>query len=84
MVFSRKSQMRKDRILKEFGKTLRAHRTALGWSQETLAERSDLHENYISRLETGEQEPGLFALLRLARAIGLPPGAMLKELQSGE
>lgn len=46
-------------------------------SQEELAEEADLHENYVSRLETGRQEPGLLVIVRLARALKLGVGELL-------
>ena len=61
------------------GKRIRQLRKDHGWTQEQLAEAADLHENYVSRLETGEQEPGFFVLLKLCRAFGLAPGALLEE-----
>lgn len=69
--------MTERQALKTFGKHLRALRLERGWTQERLAEAADLHENYISRLETGEQEPGLFVLLRLCRALGVTSTALL-------
>ena len=56
-------------------RTLRKER---GWTQEELAEAADLHENYVSRLETGEQEPGLFVVLRLCRAFGVAAGDLIQ------
>jgi len=38
-----------------------------------------LRENYVSPLETGEQEPGLFVILRLCRALDGRPGQLLDE-----
>jgi transcriptional regulator with XRE-family HTH domain len=66
--------------LKTFGKRVRALRKARGWTQEELAEAGSLHENYVSRLETGEQEPGLFVILRLARAFDVNPDELLHDL----
>jgi len=66
--------------LKTFGKRVRELRKARGWTQEQLAEAADLHENYVSRLETGEQEPGLFVLLRLCRALGIATAQLLEGL----
>jgi len=57
---------------------VRALRKERGWTQERLAEGADLHENYVSRLETGEQEPGLFVILRLCRAFEVAPGELLE------
>jgi transcriptional regulator with XRE-family HTH domain len=67
--------------LKAFGKRVRELRKARGWTQEELAEAADLHENYVSRLETGEQEPGLFVVLRLCRAFKVAPGSLLEQLR---
>jgi transcriptional regulator with XRE-family HTH domain len=66
-------------ILKTFGKRVRELRKDRGWTQERLAEAADLHENYVSRLETGEQEPGLFVILRLCGAFGVAVGVLLQE-----
>jgi len=64
------------------GRRIRELREARGWSQEQLAEAADLHENYISRLETGRQEPGFFVLLRLCRAFEITPAQLLDESPS--
>lgn len=56
---------------------MRELRKERGWTQEELAEAANLHENYVSRLETGEQEPGLFIILRLCRAFEVTPGTLL-------
>ena len=58
---------------------MRVLRKERGWTQEQLAEAANLHENYVSRLETGEQEPGLFVILRLCRAFGVTPGVLLAD-----
>ncbi len=69
--------MREQAILRGFGQRVREFRKSRGWTQEELAEAADLHENYVSRLETGEQEPGLFVILRLARALAVAPSALV-------
>lgn len=69
--------MTERQALKAFGKRVRALRKDRGWTQERLAEAADLHENYVSRLETGEQEPGLFVILRLCRAFAIAPGELM-------
>jgi HTH-type transcriptional regulator, cell division transcriptional repressor len=65
--------------LRILGRRVRTLRQERAWSQERLAEEADLHENYVSRLETGRQEPGLFVLLRLCRAFQLAPGELLDD-----
>lgn len=65
--------------LRQFGRRVRQLRKQRGLTQEALAEHADLHENYLSRLETGHQEPGLFVLLRLCRALDVLPGELLED-----
>lgn len=37
----------------------------------------------MSRLETGNTEPGLFVVLRLCRALGITPGDLLDDFTLG-
>lgn len=73
--------MTKRQVLKAFGKRVRELRRERGWTQEELAEAADLHENYVSRLETGEQEPGLFVILRLSAAFSIGAGDLLTTMR---
>jgi transcriptional regulator with XRE-family HTH domain len=50
-------------------KTLRAER---GWTLEDLSTRADLSQPYLSRLEAGERQPSLAALISLAQAFEMP------------
>lgn len=65
--------------LRTLGRTIRQRRKQAGLTQEQLAEAADLHENFLSRLEQGHQEPGLFVILRLCRALHLTPGELLDD-----
>lgn len=69
--------MTERQALQAFGKRVRELRKERAWTQEELAETANLHENYVSRLETGEQEPGLFVILRLSTALAVAPGELL-------
>lgn len=64
-------------LAKRLGKKVREHRTALGWSQATLAERVDVTMEYVSLMERGERLPALGMLVRLARVLRVPPGQLL-------
>jgi transcriptional regulator with XRE-family HTH domain len=61
-----------------FGRNLRDHRVAKGWSQEELADRCDLHRTYIGSVERGERNVTLGTLERIARAIGIDPLHLLR------
>ena len=51
-----------------FGEAIRDRRTALGLSQEQLAERVGCHRNYMGRIERGEQNITLDMMVRVAKA----------------
>ncbi|MBD1903373.1 helix-turn-helix domain-containing protein [Trichocoleus sp. DQ-A3] len=52
-----------------FGKAIRRRRRELDLSQEELAERSGLHRNYVSGIETGTRNPSLKNIEKLAKAL---------------
>lgn len=53
------------------GTAIREQRTRLGYTQEQLAERADLHPNYLGRVERGEEHISLAALRRVATALNV-------------
>ena len=54
---------------KIIGENIRMHRREIKWSQEKLAEKSDLHHNYIGDIERGEENVSVDALMRVATAL---------------
>jgi transcriptional regulator with XRE-family HTH domain len=64
----------------ELGNRVRARRTALEISQEDLGDRSGLHRTYIGHLERGEVNPSLLNILRVAAALDIDAGELLKGL----
>lgn len=61
-----------------FGETVRTLRHARGWSQSELAERANLHINFVGRLERGEiVSPELVSVLKLAVGLKVPPASLL-------
>jgi ribosome-binding protein aMBF1 (putative translation factor) len=65
-----------------FGAVVRSLRRGLGLSQESLAERADLHRTYISDVEGGARNVTLKSLERLARALEVSAATLL--LQTGD
>lgn len=53
---------------------MRRRRIAAGLSQETLAEKADLHPTYMSMVERGVRNPTIEVAARISRALrmGLP------------
>ncbi|HZF02222.1 MAG TPA: helix-turn-helix transcriptional regulator [Methylomirabilota bacterium] len=48
---------------------MRKFRNKAGLTQEKLAERSDLHHNFIGEVERGNMEISLASMLKIARAL---------------
>lgn len=57
--------------LKKFGIKIRLIRENLGYSQETLGFKANLHRTYISQLELGQRNPSYTTLLKLANALSV-------------
>jgi XRE family transcriptional regulator, regulator of sulfur utilization len=51
------------------GRAIRQARNGAGLTQEKLAERADLHPNYLGRVERGEEHISVAALRRIAQAM---------------
>lgn len=63
------------------GDRVRARRTDLGWSQERLAEEASLHWTYVSSVERGERNVSLRNILRVAQALRVDAGTLVKGLK---
>ena len=55
------------------GDVVMKYRKKAGFSQETLAEKADVHPNYIGRIERGECSATLAILLKIAKALNVRP-----------
>ena len=69
--------MEVDPDLLSFGQAVRRRRTALGLSQEELADRSGLHRTYISQLERAVKSPSIQKVEQLATALKVAAGELL-------
>jgi transcriptional regulator with XRE-family HTH domain len=61
-----------------FGENIMIFRRRAGISQEELGFRSALHRTEIGQLERGIRIPRIDTLVKLAGALQLPPGDLLK------
>jgi transcriptional regulator with XRE-family HTH domain len=62
------------------GQAVMKHRKKAGLSQETLAEKADIHPNYVGRIERGECSATLTILLRIAKALNVRPYKLFLKL----
>ena len=68
-------------IRRSLGETIKAHRTRCGMSQEQLAEGLQVSRQAVSKWETGTAEPSTSNLLALAKAFGISPEELLRDLE---
>lgn len=68
--------MRNENVKKAFGTSVRFLRNQLGISQETLAERADVHRTYICDVEGGVRNVSLETIERLAVALEVSIAAL--------
>ena len=71
-------------FLKGFGRAVREAREGLGWSQEELSFEAEMDRTYISGIERGVRNPTLSTVLRLAKALGIRPSALMKQAESAQ
>lgn len=63
--------MKDEDILFEFGRRIKELRNEKNWSQNELAERANLHKNYIGMVERGERNPSLKNIQLIAQAFDM-------------
>jgi ribosome-binding protein aMBF1 (putative translation factor) len=64
-------------LVQSFGIGVRQLREAQGWSQERLAENSNLNRSYIGEIERGGAIASLLTVEKLALALKLTPSALV-------
>lgn len=73
--------MRNAEFARKFGRVLQKHRLEKGISQESLAEKADLHQTHIGLIERGERNPSLNVAKSLADGLGLPLTKLIDETE---
>ena len=64
-----------------FGRVLRKYRLAADLSQEQLGLKSDVQRNFISLIETGQNQPTITTIFKLATALDIKPSKLLSETE---
>ena len=60
------------------GANVKRLRDEKGWSQEKLAEKAGLDRTEVQKVETGNRNPGVEVLLKLAAGLGATPNDLLQ------
>ena len=67
-------------IAKIVGMRIRKYRKELGMSQEQLAEKANMHNNYIGQLERGEKNATLESIEKVAIALDISLEELLEKI----
>jgi transcriptional regulator with XRE-family HTH domain len=70
----------RDRVQAVFGVRLRAFRVARQLTLEMLADKADLHPNYVGAVERGERNLSLYNIWRLAHGLDLSAADLMQKL----
>lgn len=65
-----------------FGTALRRLRLAAGLSQEQLGLEAGVQRNFISLIETGQNQPTISTIAKLARALGMKASELVAEAEA--
>ena len=72
--------LERDRVQAAFGSRLREFRVAKQLTLEMLADRADLHANYVGAVERGERNLSLYNIWRLAYGLEVTAADLMQEL----
>ena len=67
-------------LSKILGRNIRHFREELGASQEEIAFRAGMNRAYLSDVERGERNPTVQVVGRLAKALGVSPAELFRDL----
>ncbi len=59
---------------------MRIYRKQAGLTQEKLAEKADLHHNFIGEVERGNMEVSLSSLIKIAKALGVHVRDLVRDI----
>jgi transcriptional regulator with XRE-family HTH domain len=68
-------------VLVQLGKRIRALRAERKISQEELADRADIHRNYISQIEGGKRNVSFYNVVKIARALQVSPSKLIDTIR---
>lgn len=66
------------------GAAVKARRLELGLTQEQLSLRAELHQRWISNVETGVRNPSYASLRRLAAGLDLTTSELIRRAEASE
>jgi transcriptional regulator with XRE-family HTH domain len=68
-------------VKQKIGALIAKHRKQKGITQEKLGFLTDLHSDYIGKVERGERIPSLESVLKIITSLGVKYGKFFEELE---
>ena len=69
-------------LMQRLGKSLRSHREAAGYSQESFADKIGMHRTYYSAIERGEKNLQIDTLQRICDGLAARMCDVLKDIDT--
>ena len=66
----------KEEVFKRFGKNVKEARADIGLTQSELADKINIHKNYVGRIENGGSNPSLWMIYKIATALKKKPSEL--------
>lgn len=70
--------MSMDSFYKNIGKNIKSLRENVNLTQEVLAEKAEISQDYLGKIEVCINKPGLKTIFKLAEALNVEPYELLK------
>ena len=70
--------------LEILGRGIAKARAKRGLTQEDLAGVIEMDRSYISQIENGRTNVTILALMRIAKALGVRPSALVRSMEAGD
>lgn len=71
-----------EEVLKSLSRQLLKYRKKSGYSQEKLAELSNIHRTYISQIERGLKTPTIETIFSICIALKIKPSQFIENIEN--
>ena len=77
-----KALAERDGIQRAFGVVLRRLRDERSMSQEALSAETGIDRSFLAKMEAGRRQPTITTFIRLSRALGVKPSAVMDAVET--
>lgn len=74
--------MTQNQYHRSIGQAIRRYRKKKQWSIEQLAEKANLHHNYVGELERGEKQPSFFTFHKIVFTLDIEVKQFFEQVET--